>query len=149
MDLHNESEVKGSKLRRAKREHPFGNDDEPDSKRAATENNIPFLPNFLLKSLDNKDKINILKWRKLVNQGRKMQVSDIHSEKSNQEKPPRKFEDKKKGKSLRRQTNVKEKGLPDSSLKLKLKDQVDEGYSNFNFNLARECNLLGYDSNFI
>ena len=74
----------------------FGNDKtEPDSKRAANGDNIPFLPNFLLKSLSKEDETNLLKWRKLVNQGRKMRVSDMFSGESNQDKLPKNNEDKK------------------------------------------------------
>ena len=89
----------------------FGNDKtEPDSKRAANGDNIPFLPNFLLKSLSKEDETNLLKWRKLVNQGRKMRVSDMFSGESNQDKLPKNNEDK-KVKPLWRQTTVVEKGL--------------------------------------
>ena len=149
VDIYNEEEEEiGSRLRRAKRAFPYNDDaTQPDSKRASTDSTIPFLPNFLMKSLTKEDKVNILKWRKLVNQGKKMQASNMVSGESNQDKPPKK-DDEKKVKPLRRQTTVVEKGIKKGSLKVKLKDEVDKGYFNSLFNLSRECLYHGYDSNF-
>ena len=107
---------------------------------------IPFIPKFLYNSLANKARINIVKWRKIVNRGETMGEKDLVTDDGDEgdtKPPPNKSG--KKGLKQRRVTKTRRIGVPDDTVRIKLASTVKD-YS-VSSSLDRELlSASGYDS---
>lgn len=109
---------------------------------------IPFIPNFLFRSLDKKTRKNIRKWRDLTNAGKTMGPEDMvggssDSDDKDSDSPPEKKA--KKGKKQRRVTTTAASGLKDDVVEVKL-DSGDEAYPASNCLIRSISPSFGDDS---
>ena len=106
---------------------------------------------FLYRSLDDNNKMNISKWRNLVNQGETMGADDLvtNDNKNNKDqdsKPPPKKSGK--GKKERRVTRTRRIGVPDDTVRIKLASSNSDYIEASNLVLGTLLSS-SYDSNTI
>ena len=158
------------KLRRFRRN---GDDDQRDGNQGGNDSGtgrvtggkgqsyIPYIPNFLFKSLDKNGRVNVRKWRDLTNAGKTMVKDDLvcigngtngdtkEDESSKATTPSNGKQSNRKGKKQRRLTTTAASGtLDDTVVEVKLDSDVDE-YRHCS-NLIRNSRVslnIGHDSN--
>ena len=116
---------------------------------------VPFLPNFLYKSLKkSSDRKNIAKWRSLVNAGKQMVADDLASDDDEGKKsgsnntPPtkdREFKKKWQGGKKQRRTKIATSGIPDDTVTVKITSE-DESYIGLFEGTVDQTFGPGYDS---
>ena len=113
---------------------------------------IPFIPTFLYKSMDHSSRLNLVKWRKMVNDGETMGKEDLYKGGDDNPKTNKETSSKKKqkgqGKKNRRVTKQKMVETADDTVEVTLVSSGEE-YLTVLSNTPEQIVPFGHDSKFL